>query len=134
MGNQMNRTISTISDEVYDDLFIYKMFRNSTLLESLKLIEGPEVFTGLKKFCTNELEVCTVISKSLILIKSFLFNLNFKDDMINLQNEGNVYDMVELIVQNGACDNLIPGWSKQLLNSLMENNFNELSDAIRPSK
>ena len=42
--------------------------------------------------------------------------------------------MVELIVHNGACGNIIPGWSKELLNSLEENKFTELADAIRPSK
>ena len=42
--------------------------------------------------------------------------------------------MVELILQNGACGNLIPGWSKGLLTSLEENSLKEISDAIRPSE
>ena len=42
--------------------------------------------------------------------------------------------MVELILQNGACGNLIPGWSKGLLKSLEDNNLQEVADSIRPSK
>ena len=54
--------------------------------------------------------------------------------MKNLQNEGNLYGVVELILQNGACGDLMSGWSKALLTSLEKNNFKELSDAIRPGK
>ena len=62
------------------------------------------------------------------------FKLNSQDEVERLQNEGNVYGMVELILQNGECGNLIPGWSKGLLNSLVDNNFKQLSDAIKPGK
>ena len=56
MENQM--TIETISDEVYDDVIVYKLFSNPTLLESLKNIENNEVFTAIEEFFTNELKVC----------------------------------------------------------------------------
>ena len=56
MENQM--TISTISDELYDDVIIYKLFGNPTLLESLKQIKDVEIFTGLEPFCTDDLKVC----------------------------------------------------------------------------
>ena len=42
--------------------------------------------------------------------------------------------MVELVLQNGGCGNLIPGWSKALLTSLEENNLKEISDDIRPGE
>ena len=56
MENQM--TISTICDEFYDDVIIYKLFNNPTLLESLKRIESVKLFKTLKPFCSNELKVC----------------------------------------------------------------------------
>ena len=59
MENQM--TISNVSDELYDDVFIYKLFSNSTLLKSLKKIKYLEVFTTLKPFCTDELKVCIIL-------------------------------------------------------------------------
>ena len=45
MDNKM--TIATISDEVFDDVFVYKLYSNPTLLESLKQIERPEIFTAV---------------------------------------------------------------------------------------
>ena len=42
--------------------------------------------------------------------------------------------MVELILHNGACGRLLPGWSKKLLKSLEENSLKEIADATRPSK
>ena len=56
MDNQM--TIDTISDKVYDDVVIYKLFSNPTLLESLKKIENVEVFTAIKEIYINKLKVC----------------------------------------------------------------------------
>ena len=56
MENQM--TVSTITDELYDDVIIYKLFSNSILLETLKQIENNEVFTTLEPFCVDELQVC----------------------------------------------------------------------------
>ena len=56
MENQTR--ISTISDELYDDVMIYKLFSNPTLLETLKRIENVEVFTTLEPFCVDELQVC----------------------------------------------------------------------------
>ena len=38
--------------------------------------------------------------------------------------------MVELILQNGACGNLISGWSKRLLKPLTENNLQEVANSI----
>ena len=40
--------------------------------------------------------------------------------------------MAELILENGACRRLVPGWSKALMNSLEENNYKEIADAVRP--
>ena len=51
----------------------------------------------------------------------------------NLQNEGRTYEIAELILYKGACHKLVPGWSKALVTLLEENNFKEISDAIRPS-
>ena len=42
--------------------------------------------------------------------------------------------MVELILHNGACNRLLPGWSEKLLRSLKENNLQEIADAVRPGK
>ena len=42
--------------------------------------------------------------------------------------------MVELILHNGACNRLLPGWSKRLVISLEENNLKEIADAVRPGK
>ena len=58
MDNQM--TISTISDALYDDIIIYKLFNNPTLLESLKRIERPKVFTAIEEFYVDNLKVRTV--------------------------------------------------------------------------
>ena len=52
----------------------------------------------------------------------------------NLQNEGRTYEIAELILYKGACHKLVPGWSKALVTLLEENNFKEISNAIRPSK
>ena len=54
----MMPTISTISNELLDHVVIYKLFNNPSLLEGLKRIERPEVFTALKTFCIDELKVC----------------------------------------------------------------------------
>ena len=55
MEHQM--TISTTSDGVYDAVFIYKLFSNPNLLESLKCIETVEVFTAIDEFYIGELKV-----------------------------------------------------------------------------
>ena len=64
-------TISTISDDIYDGVFIYKLFSNPTLLESLKQIERPELFTAIEEFYTCGLKVCTflLLTKSIIFFK-----------------------------------------------------------------
>ena len=58
MDNQLSQIIATISDEISDSVFVYKLFSNPTLLESLKRIENVEVFTALEPFCFDELQVC----------------------------------------------------------------------------
>ena len=58
MEKQM--TVSTISDELYDDIIINKLFSNPTLLEILKRIERPKVFTAIKEFYVDNLKVRTV--------------------------------------------------------------------------
>ena len=65
MENQLSQEIAIISDETFDNVFVYKLYSNPTLLESLKLIENIEVFTTLKLFCTYEIKVC----KLFLLIK-----------------------------------------------------------------
>ena len=56
MENQM--IIATISDEISDSVFVYKLFSNPTLLETLKKrIEDIEVYTTLKPFCVDKLKV-----------------------------------------------------------------------------
>ena len=57
-----------------------------------------------------------------------------QNEIERLQNDGSIYKMVELILHNGACGRLLPGWSKTLLKSLEENNLKEIADAVRPGK
>ena len=60
MENQM--TISTVSDEVYDSVFIHKMFSNPTLLEDLKGIKrAKELFKFIKEFHVDVFNVCTFL-------------------------------------------------------------------------
>ena len=49
--------IAIISDETFDHVFVYKLYSNPTLLESLKRIENIEIFTTLERFCVDELQV-----------------------------------------------------------------------------
>ena len=42
--------------------------------------------------------------------------------------------MEELILHNGACGRLLPGWSKTLLKSLEQNNLKYIADSVRPGK
>ena len=58
MENQLNQEIATTSDKISDNVFVYKLFSNPALLESLKQIENIEVFTVLKLFCTDQIKVC----------------------------------------------------------------------------
>ena len=60
MENKMSQAFSTISDEVYDDLFIYKVFSSPSLLESLKRIERFEIVSALEEFCIDKLKVCII--------------------------------------------------------------------------
>ena len=53
-----NQTISTMYDEISDNVFIYKLYSNPNVLESLKQVENDEIFTTLKPFCVDELQVC----------------------------------------------------------------------------
>ena len=79
MGNQMSQITFnlTISDELFDSVFIYKLFNNPNLLESLKCIEKSEVFTSLEAFCINELKVCLVISNVQCFIKCLILKIEF---------------------------------------------------------
>ena len=42
--------------------------------------------------------------------------------------------MVELILHNGACGHLLPGWSKTFLESLGNNNLKDIADVVRPGE
>ena len=72
MANQI--TTSTISDKLYDDVFIYKLFSNSYLLESLKKIEKSEVFTAIEEFYVDVLKVCKFLI--VVRIQKFLIIFN----------------------------------------------------------
>ena len=60
MENQLSQGVATISDETFDNVFVYKLFSNPTLLESVKKIQNVEIFTTLEPFCVDELQVCIV--------------------------------------------------------------------------
>ena len=57
MENQMRQL--TISDDLQDKVFVFKISNNPSLSEKLKTVEIPEIFTPLKKFFRKELQVCT---------------------------------------------------------------------------
>ena len=130
MENQM--TISTISDEVYDDVFIYKLFSNKTLLESLKQVGRPEVFTAVYVY---KLKVCAFYYwKYITDCFELIYTGCLQDEIESLKKEGRVYEIAELVLTNGACRNLVPGWSKGLLTSLEMNSLKEIYDAVKPSQ
>ena len=58
MENQLNQEIVTISDEIADNVLVYKLFSNPFLLETLKQTENVEVFTTLEPFFVDEIKVC----------------------------------------------------------------------------
>ena len=58
MENQLSQGSSTISDELSDNVLVYKLFSNPTLLETLKRIENVEIFKTLEPFCSDEVKVC----------------------------------------------------------------------------
>ena len=58
MENQLNQETATIFDEIADNVFVYKLFSNPTLLETLKQTENVEVFTTLEPFFVDEIKVC----------------------------------------------------------------------------
>ena len=58
MENQLSQVIATTSDKISDNVFVYKLFSNPALLESLKQIENIEVFTALETFYNDEVKVC----------------------------------------------------------------------------
>ena len=51
-----------------------------------------------------------------------------------LRNEGKYYQMIEMFLQNGATGFLKPGWSEGLIKSLAENNLEDISISLKPSK
>ena len=55
MENKLSRKRDDVNS---NDVIIYELFSNPTLLESLKRIENIEVFKNLESFCTDELKVC----------------------------------------------------------------------------
>ena len=113
MENQM--TISTVSDEVYDSVFIHKLFSNPALLRDLEFVK-----------IINELHVYDEFVDEFV---DKLMNLN---EIGSLRNEGRIYEFVENILQNGAEGNLVPGWSKRFL-EILEMNSSNICNAIRPS-
>ena len=56
MENQIRQL--TISDDLQDKLFVFKISNDPSLSQKLKTVEIPEVFTPLKKFFREELQVC----------------------------------------------------------------------------
>ena len=48
----------TISDDLQDKVFVFKILNYTSLSEKLKNIEKPEVFSPLVEHCTDELKVC----------------------------------------------------------------------------
>ena len=53
----MSQTATTNSDELHDKVFIFKVFNNPGLLESLKSINQHQVYLDLKNFCSEEIKV-----------------------------------------------------------------------------
>ena len=60
--------------------------------------------------------------------------ISLQEEIESLQEEGRIYEIVDLILYKGACRKLKPGWSKKLLASLEMNNFRETSDTIKPGE
>ena len=55
MENQMRQL--KISDKLEDKVFVFKISNDPSLLEKLKNIEKPEVFSSVMEHCTDELKV-----------------------------------------------------------------------------
>ena len=58
MGNLLCQRVATTSDETSDNVLVYKLFSNPTLLETLKRIENVEIFKTLEPFCLDDVQVC----------------------------------------------------------------------------
>ena len=56
-----------------DDMFVFKVCGNPTLLESLKTISQHQVFAELKEFCSDEIKVLF-----LLFLINFKFNAKTK--------------------------------------------------------
>ena len=52
----MSQTTKNIDE--FDKVFIFKVFNNPGLLETLKSIKQHQVYFDLKNFCTEEIKVC----------------------------------------------------------------------------
>ena len=52
----MSQTTTT-TNELHDKVFIFKVFNNPGLLESLKSINQHQVYLDLKNFCSEEIKV-----------------------------------------------------------------------------
>ena len=57
MNNHTNKPKSVNSNELQDQVFIFKALNYPTLSEYLKKIEKVEVIWPLKEFCNDELKV-----------------------------------------------------------------------------
>ena len=60
MENQMSQTRSINTDELHDNVFVFKISNNPSMLESLKTVENPEVFYSLNDFFNDEVKVCAI--------------------------------------------------------------------------
>ena len=56
MENQTSQP--TISDDLQDKVFVFKISNDPSLSEKLKNIEKQEVFSPLVEHCNDELKVC----------------------------------------------------------------------------
>ena len=56
MENQTSQP--TISDDLQDKVFVFKISNDPSLSEKLKNVEKHDVFTSLVEHCTDELKVC----------------------------------------------------------------------------
>ena len=51
----------TISDELQEKVFVFKILNDPSLSEKLKNIEKQEVFSPLMEYCNDKLQVCETL-------------------------------------------------------------------------
>ena len=68
----------TISNELQDKVFVFKISNCTSLSEKMKNVEKPEVFSPMMEHCNDELKVCETFKfklkflyKSLLMLKTF---------------------------------------------------------------